>query len=232
MCGRYASSRSADELATSFAVEEPPAERLTPSYNVAPTDPVYVVVNRHGVRKLRVVRWGLIPSWAKEARIGARFINARQETVRDKPAFRAAFARRRCLVPADGYYEWQRQPGGRKQPYFLSAPEGSPLAMAGLYEAWKDPAAPDTLVWTCTVITTAAADDLGHIHDRTPLLVPPSAWTRWLDPSISEPGADLLVPATPGRLASWPVSADVGNVRTNDRYLVEPRAATAATDGA
>ncbi len=220
MCGRYASSRPADDLAAHFDVDSPADEALPPSYNVAPTDPVYVVLERQGERQLRVVRWGLVPSWAKDPKVGARFINARRETVADKPAFRAAFARRRCLVPADGYYEWPRQDGG-KQPYFLSSSRDEPLAMAGLYEVWKSP--DDAYLWTCTVITTEAADDLGHIHDRTPLLVPPSAWQRWLDPETADPGADLLVPATPGVLQAWPVSAAVGNVRNNGPELATPQ---------
>ena len=121
MCGRYASSRNPDDLASYFTVEEPPDEVLPPSYNVAPTDPVYAVMERHEHRLLKVVRWGLVPSWAKDPKVGARFINARRETVGEKPAFRAAYQRRRCLVPADGYFEWQQQ-GGHKQPYFLAAP--------------------------------------------------------------------------------------------------------------
>jgi len=219
MCGRYASSANPDDLASYFRVEEPPEQALPPSYNVAPTDPVYAVMQRDERRRLQVVRWGLVPSWAKDAKVGARFINARRETVRDKPAFRAAFQRRRCLVPADGYYEWQRI-GGAKQPYYLVATDRSPLAMAGLYEIWRAPDA--SLVWTCTVITTDAADELGHIHDRTPLLVPTAAWDRWLDPAVDDPGDDLLVPGTPGNLDAWPVSQEVGNVRNNAPQLVEP----------
>ncbi|GAC1445215.1 MAG: SOS response-associated peptidase [Mycobacteriales bacterium] len=219
MCGRYASSVNPDDLAAHFSVAEPPEQTLAPSYNVAPTDPVYVVLVRHDTRQLKVVRWGLIPSWSKEAKVGGRFINARRESVRAKPAFRAAFQRRRCLVPADGYYEWQNV-GAAKQPYFLAAQDRSPLAMAGLYELWRAP--DESLVWTCTVITTEAADDLGHIHDRTPLLVPRDAWNRWLDPTVEDPGDDLLVPGTAGVLDAWPVSTDVGSVRNNDRRLVAP----------
>jgi putative SOS response-associated peptidase YedK len=219
VCGRYASSANPDDLVSHFRVEEPPEEVLPPSYNVAPTDPVYVVMERHDHRLLKVVRWGLVPSWAKDPKGAARLINARRESVADKPAFRAAYQRRRCLVPADGYFEWQQQ-GGHKQPYFLAARDRSPLAMAGLYEVWKGP--DEQLLWTCTVITTEAADELGHIHDRTPLLVPPEAWDRWLDPSVEDPGDDLLVPGTPGVLDAWPVPPAVGNVRNNGPELVEP----------
>ena len=222
MCGRYASGRDPRDLASHFEVEEP-EERLAPRWNVAPTDPVYVVLERDDVRALRVVRWGLVPSWAKDAKGGARFINARRETLAEKPAFRSAYARRRCLVPADGYYEWQPTGGGRrgtgKQPWFLSGRDGAPLAMAGLYEVWKAP--DDTRLWTCTVVTTEAADEHGAIHDRTPLLVPREAWARWLDPEVVDPG-ELLVPGTAGVLNAWPVDAAVGNVRNQGPELSRP----------
>ena len=219
MCGRYASSRPVDDLLVHFEVEEPPEEVLPPSWNVAPTDPVYVVLQREDRRRLRAVRWGLLPSWAKDAKVGARFINARQETLADKPAFRSAYARRRCLVPADGYYEWQQQ-GGRKQPWFLSDRAGDPLAMAGLYEVWRAP--DDTRLWTCTVVTTSAPDEHGDIHDRTPLLVPREAWGRWLDPQLAEPGPDLLVAGASGVLQAVEVGSAVGNVRNNGPELVRP----------
>ncbi|HVE74454.1 MAG TPA: SOS response-associated peptidase [Mycobacteriales bacterium] len=221
MCGRYASSRGASALIEHFDIPEPPEEVLPPKWNVAPTDPVYVVLQRpERPRQLRVVRWGLVPSWAKDAKGGARFINARRETVADKPAFRAAYQRRRCLVPADGYYEWQRRDGG-KQPYYLSRRDGAPLAMAGLYEIWRSPQE-DQWLWTCTVITTDAPDELGAIHDRTPLLVPSSDWDRWLDPEVEDPGTDLLVPGTPDVLAAWPVAPAVGSVANDGPDLITP----------
>ena len=224
MCGRYASSRGADYLVEHFDVEEPPDEVLPPTYNVAPTDPVYAVLQRESSRQLRVLRWGLVPSWAKDAKGAARLINARRETVEVKPAFRAAYARRRCLLPADGYYEWQRD-GTAKQPWFLTSRDGAPLAMAGLYEVWSPPG-PDSegreRLWTCTIITTSAPDELGEIHDRTPLLVPPADWARWLDPEVPDPGEGLLVPGVPGVLDAWPVSPAVGNVRNDGPELVEP----------
>ena len=231
MCGRYASSRRPDDLVSYFEVDDPPEEVLPPSWNVAPTDPVYAVVQRavppprEGAapppregqrRQLRVLRWGLVPSWSKDARGAARMINARQESVKDKPAFRKAYATRRCLVPADGYYEWKPE-GASKQPYFLTA--GDPLAMAGIYEHWKSPEG--EWLSTCAVITTTAPDDLGEIHDRAPLLVPREHWGLWLDPAVPDPG-DLLVPGTPGVLDAWPVSKDVGNVRNNGPHLVDP----------
>jgi putative SOS response-associated peptidase YedK len=225
MCGRYASSRKPDDLVRYFEVEEPPEEVLPASWNVAPTDPVYAVVQRkpeegetHQVRQLRVLRWGLVPSWAKDPKVGARFINARRESVKTTNAFRVAYAKRRCLVPADGYYEWKPE-GTGKQPYFLSNQDGSPLAMAGLYEHWKRP--DGTWLSTCTILTTSAPDELGEIHDRTPLLVPKDLWSLWLDRSVTEPDA-LLVPGTPGVLDAWPVGQEVGNVRNNGAHLVEP----------
>jgi len=230
VCGRYASARSVQDLASWFEAEEP-EQALAPRWNVAPTDPVYAVVEREGSRQLRVLRWGLVPSWSKDAKGAARMINARVETVDGKPAFRAAYQRRRCLLPADGYYEWQVD-GLRKQPFYLSARDGSPLAMAGLYEVWSRPGADgaDTAerLWTCTVITTSAADEHGAIHDRTPLLVLPQDWSRWLDPSREDPGRDLLVPGTPGVLDAWPVSPAVGNVRNDGPGLVEPLAAASS----
>jgi len=217
MCGRYASSRKPDDLVSYFEIEDPPEEVLPPSWNVAPTDPVYAVVDK-GTRQLRVMRWGLVPSWSKDAKGGARMINARRESVKDKPAFRKAYATRRCLVPADGYYEWKPE-GATKQPYFLVDKDGSPLAMAGLYEHWK---APDgEWLTTCTVITTDAPDELGEIHDRTPLLVSRGSWATWLDPSVSDPG-ELLIPGTPGVLEAWPVGKEVGNVRNNGPDLAKP----------
>jgi putative SOS response-associated peptidase YedK len=198
-------------------VQDPPEEVLPPSWNVAPTDPVYAVVQRE-TRQLRVLRWGLVPSWAKDPKVGARFINARRETVATTNAFRVAYAKRRCLLPADGYYEWKPE-GTGKQPYFLTSTSGEPLAMAGLFEHWKRP--DGNWLSTCTVLTTSAPDELGEIHDRTPLLVPKVLWQVWLDPELADPDA-LLVPGTPGVLDAWPVAPDVGNVRNNGPHLIEP----------
>jgi putative SOS response-associated peptidase YedK len=223
VCGRYASSRGAEHLVDHFEVQEPPEEVLPPSWNVAPTDPAYVVAVRHSSRVLRVARWGLEPPWHEGRPTGPRkggpLINARRETVATSPAFRAAFARRRCLVPADGYYEWQPTGGKGKQPWYLTSRDGAPLAMAGLYEVRRDG---DAARWTCTVLTTSAPDELGKIHDRTPLLVPRDHWERWLDPELEHPGDELLLPGTPGVLDAWPVGPDVGNVRNDGPGLVEP----------
>lgn len=223
VCGRYASSRGADHLVEHFGIEEPVEERaaeaVPPSWNVAPTDPTWVVAVDGGARVLRAARWGLVPPWAG-ARRGRPLINARRETVATAPAFRAAFARRRCLVPADGYYEWQPQAGGR-QAWYLTARDGASLAMAGLYEVRRDG---DGLRWTCAVLTTSAPDELGEIHERTPLLVPRPAWRRWLDPALAHPGDDLLVPGVAGVLDAWPVGPEVGNVRNDGPALAAPAA--------
>ncbi|MCR6031616.1 SOS response-associated peptidase [Nocardioides sp. zg-579] len=246
MCGRYASSRRAEDLVEEFDVDALRiAAELEPDYNVAPTKDVYAVVERppsgeqvaeragRAERQLRVARWGLVPSWAKDISIGNRMINARMETVAEKPAYKRAFAKRRCLLPADGYFEWyptqQTTKAGKplKQPFFIRPRNGGTLAMAGLYEIWRDPARPeddpDRFVWSCTVITTDAEDELGHIHDRMPLMVEPDRWADWLDPTAAQDSLlDLLVPAAPGALEAYPVSREVSNVRNNGAHLIDP----------
>ncbi len=246
MCGRYASSRRPADLVEEFEIEEVRAEELSPDYNVAPTKKVYAVVERppsqdapadepsDPQRQLRVVTWGLVPSWAKDPKIGNRMINARMETVAEKPAYRRAFAKRRCLLPADGYYEWyptsQLTKAGkpRKQPFYITPRDGGVLAMAGLYEIWRDPTRdeddPERFRWTCTVITTQAEDALGRIHDRMPLTLDRAQWGAWLDPRRSgdDDLLDLLVPAGPGVLEAYPVATLVSNVRNNGPELVEP----------
>jgi putative SOS response-associated peptidase YedK len=182
-------------------------------------------------RELRVVRWGLVPFWAKDRSIGSRMINARAETVSEKPAFRSAFARRRCLLPADGYYEWYRPDGAAKaakQPYYIRRADGRPLAFAGLYELWRDRAVPDdhpdAWLWTTTIITTSAPDELGRIHDRMPMVIRPDRWADWLDPGNNDTGdvRGLLAPAVTGELISYPVSTAVNSVRNNGPRLIEP----------
>ncbi len=243
MCGRYAASRSPDDLVEEFDVQRVDvAEPLPPDYNVAPTKPVYAVLARpprdeqgrrvedaEPQRRLSVLRWGLVPSWAKNASVGSRLVNARMETVHEKPAFRRAFAARRCLLPADGYFEWYGERKGAKQPFFIRPHDGGILAMAGLYEIWRDPQRPDDdpdpLLWTCTVLTTSAEDEVGRIHDRMPLLVEEQRWQSWLDPRTGDdPDAlrSLLVPAAPGRLEAYPVSTEVNDVRNNGPQLVAP----------
>jgi len=249
MCGRYATTKSAAALVDEFAVDRPPDEELEPDYNVAPTKQVFAVLTRRPrgepdaepQRALRTVRWGLVPSWAKDPSIGNRMINARIETAAEKPSFRKAFAKRRCILPADGYYEWYlptepdapHSANGKpiKQPYFIHRTDGSSLAMAGLYEFWRDPTREDddprAWLWSATILTTTATDDLGRIHDRAPLLVAPDAVAHWLDPDADDTAslAGLLVPAAPGALEAYPVSTEVNNVRNNGPHLVDPLSA-------
>jgi putative SOS response-associated peptidase YedK len=248
MCGRYASSRKPEDLVEEFEIDEVKTEQtLPPDFNVAPTKQVYAVVERSPgsrdedpegeadpERQLRTVRWGLVPFWAKDPAIGNKMINARTETVHEKPAYRRAFASRRCLLPADGYFEWyatdKRTKAGKpvKQPFFIHPADGGVMAMAGLYEIWRDPTRdeddPARFLWTCTVLTTTAEDDLGRIHDRMPMLVQSDRWESWLDPRISDVDElkKLLVPAAPGLLEAHPVSTAVNNVRNNGPGLVDP----------
>ncbi|MGH3737755.1 MAG: SOS response-associated peptidase [Micromonosporaceae bacterium] len=233
MCGRYASTRGATDLSVLFeAVDCTGDETFAANYNVAPTDPVYVV--RHSAsraeRVVEVARWGLLPPWATERRAGARMINARVETVRTSRAFRVPFARRRCLVPADGWYEWQRTDGG-KQPYFLNPYEGGVLAFAGLWEMWggaeaRDGAdrggaeAPERLL-TVTILTTAAVGELSEVHDRMPVALPASRWVPWLrsDPDSAE--RLLADPSWTAGIERRPVGAAVGDVRNNSAGLIQ-----------
>ncbi|MFG2085355.1 MULTISPECIES: SOS response-associated peptidase [unclassified Spirillospora] len=250
MCGRYATTRARQELLDEFQVQLDAVDGdIQPDYNVAPTKQVPVVLDRRpkdaaeeeaAVRQLRTVRWGLVPSWAKDLSIGSRMINARFETVHEKPSFRRAFARRRCLLPADGYFEWYtlqdqgdspdpaegekkaKKKKPQKQPFFIHPNDGAIMAMAGLYELWKSPE--DEWLWTCTVITTDAPDDLGRIHDRMPMVVEPDRWDAWLDPALNdiEQVRGLLVPAMAGTMEAYPVSKAVNNVRNNGPELIEP----------
>jgi putative SOS response-associated peptidase YedK len=249
MCGRYASSRSPDDLIAEFEIEQLAVdETLEPDYNVAPTKNVYAVLQRpprgsadqgaddggRPVRQLRVVSWGLVPSWAASPGVGGRFINARMETITAKPAYRRAFAVRRCLLPADGYFEWSGEGSGperkrgAKQPYFIRPRDGGVLAMAGLYELWRDPTRaaddPRRWRWTAAVVTTAAEPGIARLHDRMPLLLPPERYGTWLDPRPRSPDElrRLLEPAAPGRLEAFPVSTAVNNVANGGPQLVEP----------
>jgi len=241
MCGRYASSRRPEDLIEEFEIDKSEVkETLTPDYNVAPTKQVYAVVERQAdeaaepERQLRTVRWGLVPFWAKDPAIGNKMITARMETVAEKPAFKQPFAKRRCLLPADGYFEWysteQKTKAGKplKQPFFIRPRDGASMAMAGLYEIWRDPTRddddPQRFLWTATVLTTTAEDAVGHIHDRMPLLVERDRWAAWLDPGKKDKDdlLSLLVPAAPGLLEAYPVSTAVNSVRNNGPELLEP----------
>lgn len=235
MCGRYAASADEGTLREIFELEQvlelPPA-----SWNVAPTDHVPAVVERADkrtgtvTRRLIAPRWGLVPSWSKGPG-GPPMINARVETISTKPAFRTALSKRRCLLPADGYYEWyeteQRTAKGKpvKQPFFIK-PDSGLLVMAGLYEFWKDDTVegPEAWLTSVTIITTRATDRLGHIHDRMPMVVPPTAWAQWLDPGLEDPelARDLLTVTQPDDLDAYAVSTAVNTVANNTPDLIEP----------
>ena len=231
MCGRYASARRDADIASAFKVGEIVGEETGPSWNVAPMQDIRVVLERaprHApeavpVRQLRRVRWGLVPAWAKDDKIGARMINARSETLTEKPAFKRAAAKRRCLVPMDGYYEWAKNPDGTKTPFFLHA-GGDLIAAAGLYELRPDPTDPEQWLWTATVATRPATDALGHIHERSPVLVPPDRVDAWLDPNMQDLAevAALLADLPEPHLEPRQVAPAVGNVRTDGPQLIEP----------
>ncbi len=239
MCGRYAASRKPEDLALEFEAVPAGGQPPVPAdFNVAPTKDVQVVrwkkerdaegaVTGGGHRELRAVRWGLVPSWAKDVSVGNRMINARVESLTEKPAFRTAARTRRCLVPADGWYEWAKRldsPG--KQPHFITPQDGSVLALAGLWEVWGRG---EDRLYTCTVVTSPAVGALHEIHDRMPLVLPRDRWADWLDPA-REDVEELVEPTSPEvveTLELRPVSTAVNNVANNGRQLTE-RAETVA----
>lgn len=242
MCGRYASTASPRQLAAEFDVDDILDGLPGPDYNVAPTVAVPAVLERVDRstgdvrRRLAPLVWGLVPSWAKDRAIGARMINARVETVAEKPAFAKAFRSRRCLLPAAGFYEWyvpETPAGGRKpakQPFFLHRADCGLLVMAGIYEIWRDPTRDrdDDAAWlrTCSVITTRATDAAGHVHDRMPLVVPAGAVDGWLDPALNDPeqALGLLAVTEAAELEAYAVSTAVNKVQNNDPSLLEPLA--------
>jgi putative SOS response-associated peptidase YedK len=229
MCARGHLSTDLDKIKRSFGL---PADRPVPNfaatYNLAPTDPIPIVRpdRDDGKRRLDVVRWGLVPYWAKDIKIGFSTFNARSEELDSKPAFREAFRRRRCLVPLDSYYEWKKLGGKEKQPYAIARKDGAPLAMAGLWERWRSPTG--ETIRSATIVTCPPNELCAQLHDRMPVILPAEAWPLWL----GEAEADidrlraLLAPCSADALTIWPVDNRVGNVRNNDPGLiarVEPR---------
>jgi putative SOS response-associated peptidase YedK len=225
MCGRFTQQRPSAELAALFDAQDL-AQSDGGRFNLAPQQTGMVVVEREDAgRAIVAYRWGLIPSWAKDAKIGNKLINARAETVATTPAFRASFARRRCLVPADGFFEWERLSPKFRQPNLIRRADGEPMAFAGLWSPWRDPAEPDgELLRTFTIITTSANGTLEPIHDRMPVILPASAWGAWLDPASPDPAEllGLLVPAADDLLVRYPVSRRVNNVRVDEPNLILP----------
>lgn len=225
MCGRFVAATDPEGVARFMVVDERKAPDKEANYNVAPTQEVYAAVEHEERRHLVTLRWGLVPSWAKDPKIGNRLINARSESVATKPAFRSSFSKRRCLIPADGFYEWQRLEGKVKVPHFIHRADGAPFAFAGLWSLWRDPDDPDAEpLRTCTILTTEANELMRPLHDRMPVILEPDVWDRWLDRDLTDGAAvtDLLVPADPALLDAYPVSTEVNSPRNNHRGLLEP----------
>jgi putative SOS response-associated peptidase YedK len=220
VCGRFAFYSPREAIARLFGAADAP--EVEPRWNIAPTQFVAAVRETGDARAVAMLHWGLVPFWAKERAIGARMINARAETLSEKPSFRHAFQRRRCLLPADGYFEWQRS-GAVKQPYYITFEDGRPFGMAGLWERWRDPAT-DEMLESCCIVTTSPSAAVAHVHDRMPVIVPPARYSEWLDPGNTATArfADLLVPCELPGLAARPVSRRVNDARNQGAALVEP----------
>jgi len=221
MCGRFTTVATAALFAEAFpGVTFPPD--FTARYNVAPTQPIPVLTNENP-QEVQFFRWGLIPSWAKDPSIGARLINARAETLATKPAFRAAFRRRRCLILADGFYEWGTPPGERaRRPFFVRLASGRPFVFAGLWEGWRPPEGEP--IHSCAIVTTAANSMLAPIHDRMPVILPPPARPLWLDPGVEDPATlkPLLVPFAHEALQVTAVGKAVNNARHDAADCIQP----------
>ncbi|WP_457965938.1 SOS response-associated peptidase [Arthrobacter sp. D1-29] len=232
MCGRYVMSKATGDLLAHFEARDVEGSPPPPSWNVAPTQDVPIITEKLDEdsveRRLLIARWGLVPSWAKDVKIGCKLINARSESILDKPAFRKAAITRRALIPADGYYEWEKTEDGKKIPHYLYSDKDEVLAFAGLYEFWPDPALPkdDPHRWllSCTVLTTTAHDSLGHVHDRAPVIVPPGLYADWLNPEIREKeDVQELLDAIPEAILTPRVVTDrVNSVGNNGPELIEP----------
>ncbi|MGZ4713450.1 MAG: SOS response-associated peptidase [Acidimicrobiia bacterium] len=224
MCGRFVQASSPTVLAEYFDVEELALDEApAPSWNVAPRAEVLSITEHEGRRRLGRMRWGLVPSWAEDPSVGDRMINARAESVAEKAAFRTALERRRCIIPADGFYEWQAGAGGRKQPVYIRNRSGSPLAFAGLWEVWRDADLADgPWLRSCTVVTTAANATIAPVHDRMPVMLDRSEWSGWLDRAEHDVAAltTLLDPAPDDLLELWPVGPRVNSARNDDARLI------------
>ncbi|MBY0382765.1 MAG: SOS response-associated peptidase [Xanthobacteraceae bacterium] len=231
MCGRFVLNSVPEAVRRAFSYLEQP--NFPPRHNIAPTQPVSVVTFEHGSRHFQLMRWGLLPSWVKNPKAFSLVINARAETVLDKPAFKTAIKRRRCLVPADGYYEWQTD-GARKQPYFIYPRDGGPMGFAGLHETWVGPNGEE--LDTVAIVTAPANDETAHLHARVPVVIAPADHGQWLDANVmhAEEAAQLLK-APPRDFLAWhPVSSEVNRVANDDAALilpVEPEPAPAVMDG-
>ena len=216
-------TRSLEDLMLRFDLEDASGVELRPNYNTAPGQQIAVVHAPLRARLLEMMRWGLIPSWARDPAVGFRMINARSETAAEKPSFRSAFRRRRCIIPADGFYEWTKTPGGRKQPYLIGSTEQEIMALAGLWESWTDPESGDDVL-SATILTTSANEFMSAVHDRMPVILPDAAAEKlWLDPDSSPDNLqDLLAQYPSSRMRMHPVSTDVNSTRNNRADLLEP----------
>jgi putative SOS response-associated peptidase YedK len=228
MCGRYTITSPPEAIRALFRYEQQP--NFPARHNVSPTQPIPIVRLANGKRQFALVRWGLLPSWVKDPRSFSLIINARGESVLDKPAFQAAMRRRRCLIPADGFYEWRGE-GGRKQPYYIRLKTGEPMALAGVWETWTGPNGEE--LETAAIVTTTANRQLSAIHHRMPVIVPPEAFDFWLDcaEADAETAAALIVPAGEGLLEVYPVSTAVNRVANDMPALIEPVTAETAEIG-
>jgi len=222
MCGRFVQAQSAQSYADHFGATPAASVALDPSWNVAPTDRVYAVAEHDGERTLGTFKWGLIPWYAESPKVAAKHINARAETLASKAAFKDSFERRRCIVPADGFYEWERLEAGGKLPHFFHSADDRPLALAGLWASWRDPEG--ERITTCTIVTTKPDELVARIHDRMPAILPEGGWDRWLDPGFGDLRALLamLRGAAAGPLAEHAVSTLVNDVKNNYPECVEP----------
>ena len=229
MCGRFTQQRPASELGEIFAAE-PLADELGPRFNVAPTDDAFVVVQRDDRRAITAYRWGLVPHWASDLKAGSRMFNARAETLSTSPAFRVAYKQRRCVVPVDSFYEWKRE-GTIRQPYRVAREDGRPLALAGLWAGWHDPAT-EAVRRTFTIVTTTPNQALADLHDRMPVILPDDAWQRWLDSAAADAGElrAMLEPSDAMALRIHPVERLVNDVRRDGPELIEPLAPVMAVD--
>jgi putative SOS response-associated peptidase YedK len=222
VCGRFTLTVTPEQLQQAMPGLNVTGERMAPRYNIAPSQPVAVVAN-DGQMKLDYYVWGLIPSWAKEPSIGNRMINARGETLAEKPSFRSAFRRRRCLIPADGFFEWQQNPGGKsKTPMYIRLKSGQPFAFAGLWENWN---APDgSHILSCTIITTTPNDLMEPIHNRMPVILPASAYTQWLEPGEQNPASlqSLIQPFPADQMTAFAVSTLVNRPENDVAAVIQP----------
>lgn len=220
MCGRFAFYAPAEAVTRIFGVEDPPD--IEPRFNIAPTQFVPVVrADSSGERRISMLRWGLVPFWAKDKSIGNRMINARAETLAEKPAYKGPFSKRRCIVPANGFYEWKKQ-GSVKQPYFISHGGDQPFGMAGLWARWRDREKNDETLETFTIVTTTPNEAVAPLHNRMPAIIDPENFTAWLDPENHDTASlqNLLLPSPAEPITVWPVSRQVNNPKNDEPGLV------------